>query len=86
VNRLEDQMDGVTVSIEVSPEAAVLLRDPERRSAVGRLVSGMLRPGQGAPDPLAALIAEVKQDARAGGLTDAEIEAEFAAYNDESRL
>jgi hypothetical protein len=37
-------------------------------------------------DPLAGLIAEVKAEARAGGLTDEEIDAELAAYNAERRI
>lgn len=37
-------------------------------------------------DPLAALIAEVRADARAGGLTDADIDAELAACNAERRI
>lgn len=78
--------DEVLVRIPVSPEAAALLRDGARARAVGRLVSDLLRPGSAGTDPLAALIAEVKAEARAGGLTDAEIDAELAAYNAERRL
>jgi hypothetical protein len=78
--------DEVVVSIPVSPEAAEMLRDRERARAVGKLVSDILRPANPGMDPLAALIAEVKADARAGGLTDEEIDAELSAYNAERRL
>lgn len=60
----------VTVGIPVRPDVAELLRDKQRADRVGRLVSEMLRPTSPASDPLAALIAAVKADARAGGLTN----------------
>ncbi len=78
--------DTVMVSIPVSREAAVALTDEARRQKVGKLVSDMLRPGSLAEDPLAALIAEMKADARADGLTDQKIDAELTAYNVERRL
>ena len=53
---------------------------------MGRLVSDMLRPSDPETDPLAALIAAVKAEARASGLTDEDIDAELAAYNAERRL
>lgn len=74
-------MDRVMVGIPVSLEATDLLRDLARVEAVGRLV----KPETAAMDPLAALIAEVKAEARADGLTEAEIEAELSAYNAERR-
>jgi hypothetical protein len=72
----------VDVTIPVEPEAAAALADIRNREAVGRLVSRVLRRGSG-PTPLAQAIAEMKADARAAGLTDADIEAELAAYNAE---
>jgi len=72
----------VDVAIPVEPEAAAVLADPRNRAAVGRLVSRVLRPRCG-PSPLAQAIAEMKADARAAGLTDADIDAELAAYNAE---
>jgi hypothetical protein len=74
----------VDVTIPVEPEVAAALVDPRNRAAVGRLVSRVLRPRSG-PSPLAEAIAELKADARAAGLTDADIEAELAAYNAEGR-
>jgi hypothetical protein len=74
----------IDVTIPVEPEAAAALADPRNREAVGRLVSRVLRPRPGA-SPLADAIAEVKAAARAAGLTDQEIDAEFAAYNAERR-
>ena len=70
----------VDVTIPVEPEAAVALADVRNREAVGRLVSRVLRPRSG-PSPLAEAIAEMKADATAAGLTDAEL----AAYNSERR-
>jgi hypothetical protein len=44
----------------------------------------VLRPRSG-PSLLARTIAELKADARAAGLTDADSDAELAAYNAERR-
>ena len=74
----------VDVTIPVEPEAAAALADPRNREAVGRLVSRVLRPRAG-PSPLAEAIAELKADARATGLTDADIDADLAAHNAERR-
>jgi hypothetical protein len=78
--------DSVMVEIPVTPEAAEALGDPERRERIGRLVSGILRPQSPIDDPLAGIFASIERAARADGLTDAEIEAELAAYNAERRL
>ena len=74
----------VAVTIPVDPEAAAALEDARNREAVGRLVSRVLRPGAG-PTPLARAIAAMKAEARAARLSDAEIDAELAAYNSERR-
>ncbi len=79
-------MSDVLVTLPVTPEAAELLQDTERARRMGRLVSDMLRPSNPETDPLAALIAVVKADARASGLTDEDIDAELAAYNAERRV
>jgi hypothetical protein len=74
----------VEVAIPVDAEVATALADSRNREAVGRMVSRVLRPGAG-PMPLAEAIAEMKAAARTAGLTDAEIDAELAAYNAERR-
>jgi hypothetical protein len=74
----------VDVTIPVDPAAAATLADARNREAVGRLVSRVLHPRTG-PGPLAQAIAKMKQAARAAGLTDADIDAELAAYNAERR-
>lgn len=74
----------VDVTIPVEPEVAAALADVRNREAVGRLISRVLRPRPG-PSPLAQAIAEMKADARATGLTDADIDEELAAYNAERR-
>jgi hypothetical protein len=74
----------VDVTIPVEPEAAAVLADPRHREAMGRLVSRVLHPHAG-PRPLARAIVDLKAEARAAGLTDADIDAELAAYNAERR-
>ena len=76
--------DTIEVRIPVEPEVAAVLRDKRNRRAVGRLVSRALRPRSG-PDALARAMAELQAEARAGGLTDIDIDAELAAYNAERR-
>ena len=77
--------DVVMVPIPVSPEAAQALADEDRRAKVGKLVSDLLRPSSGKDNPLSLLVAEIKADVRADGLTDVAIDAELAAYNAERR-
>lgn len=78
--------DSIMVEIPVTPEAAAALEDERRRVRIGKLVSDLLRPSSADRDPLAALIAEIKSEARADKLSDEEIDAELAAYNAERRL
>jgi hypothetical protein len=77
--------DVVMVPIPVSPEAAKALADEDRRARVGKLVSDLLRPSSAENDPLSLLVAGIKTEARADGLTDEAIDAELAAYNAERR-
>ena len=74
----------VEVTIPVEPKAAAALADARNREAVGRLVSRVLRPRAG-PSPLAQAIADLKAEARAAGLSDADVDAELATYNAERR-
>ncbi len=74
----------VDVTIPVEPEAAAALQDARNREAVGRLVSRVLHPHAG-PSPLARAIAALKAEVVQSGLSDAEIDAELAAYNAEHR-
>ncbi len=76
--------ENIDVTIPVDAAVAAALADTRNRAAVGRLVSRVLRPHAG-PSPLAQAIAAMKEDARAAGLTDADIDAELAAYNAERR-
>ncbi len=76
----------VMVPIPVSPEAAEALGDEARRQRIGKLVSELVRPGQAGHDPLADVIAGIKESAARDGLSDADVEAELAAYNAERRL
>lgn len=69
------------IEIPVEEATAAALSDARRREAVGRLVDRLVRPG--ADDPLIALFERTEAEAREAGLTEAEIEAELAAYNAE---
>lgn len=71
------------IEIPVEAATAAALADERRRDAVGRLVDRLVRPG--ADDPLIALFERTAADAQNAGLTEAEIEAELAAYNAERR-
>lgn len=75
----------VRVEIPVDEDAAEALKDADRRARVGRLVSQVARLYEG-PDPLAAVLDRTAREAQERGLTDAEIDAELAAYNAERRL
>jgi hypothetical protein len=77
--------DGVRIEIEVTPEAASLLRDETRRRSVGRMVSELVgrKPLDG--HPLRRLFTEIKADARAAGLTDEEIDAELKRHRAQRR-
>jgi len=72
----------VDVNIPVDPHAAAILRDARNRKVIGRLVSRVLRAGCG-PSDLESAIARIKTEARAAGLTDADVESELATYNAE---
>lgn len=74
----------IDATIPVEAAAAAALQDPATRVAVGQIVSRIFhdRPSH---SPLAEAIRATKADARAAGLTDAEIDAELAAYNAERR-
>jgi hypothetical protein len=78
-------MDGlIEVPIPVEPEVAAMLEDPRSREEMGRLISRTLRPSAEA-NPLIRALRAVQADAAASGITEAEIEAELAAYNAERR-
>jgi len=74
----------VPIEIPVDEQAAKALQSPARREAVGRYVSWLLR-SERAPILLAEAIVEAKGEARAAGLTDAEIDAELDAWKAERR-
>lgn len=71
-----------TAKIEIPVEAATAaaLSDHRRLAAVGRIIDRLVRPGT--DDPLVSLL---EQTAAEAGLSEAEIEAELAAYNQERR-
>jgi hypothetical protein len=71
------------IEIPVEEATAAALSNARRREAVGRLVDRLVRPG--ADDPLIALFERTAAEARDAELTEADIEAELAAYNAERR-
>jgi hypothetical protein len=72
-----------TIEIPVEEATAAALSNARRREAVGRLVDRLVRPG--ADDPLLALFERTAAEAQDAGLSEADIEAELAAYNAERR-
>lgn len=71
------------IEIPVEATTAAALSDARRLEAVGPLVDRLVRPG--ADDPLITLFERTAAEAREAGLTEAEIEAELAAYDAERR-
>jgi len=74
----------VKVELPVDADAARTLDTPARRAAAGRYLSSLLT-GEGIPHALAEAIADAKREAQANGLTDADIDAELAAWRAEPR-
>jgi hypothetical protein len=74
----------IDVTIPVAPEAARALQNPARREAAGRYLSGLLTTGRFG-EALAEAIADAKREARENGLTDEEIDSEFATWRAERR-
>ena len=70
------------VQIPVDEATAAALADPRRLAAVSELVKLAVRP-TGQDDPLIVLFEETAKDAEAAGLTEADIEAELAAWKAE---
>ena len=77
-----NQVSKIEVPVEEATAAA--LSDARRLEAVGRLIDRLVRPG--ADDPLIALFERTSAEAHEAGLTEAEIDAELAAYNAERRV
>jgi hypothetical protein len=75
----------VKIELEVTKEAAAALADKDRRRRAGELLSRLLRPRSPSEDPLIALFDEIQGAAAKKGLSEAEIDAELAAYNAERR-
>ncbi len=74
--------DTVEVTIPVDAETAQALENPIRRAAAGRYLTGMLKGGR-ARELLEEAIADLKSEAHARGLTDADVDAELAAWRAE---
>jgi hypothetical protein len=70
----------VRVEIEVTQEAAAALKDEQRGRSVGRMVSELFSQKTTDDRPLRLIFAEIKKDARDGGLTNREIDAELSRH------
>jgi len=75
----------VRIEIEVTEEAASILRDEARRRSVGCMVSELVSRKSPDDHPLRRIFAQIKREARADGLTDKEIEAELKRHRAERR-
>jgi hypothetical protein len=73
--------DVVMVPVSLSQEVADMLRDdPAKLSLAGQMLTRLLHTPVWEADPLVALLAGLKRESGVPDLTDAEIEAEIAAY------
>ena len=72
-----------TIVVPVKAETAATIRDERQLQAVGELIDRLVHPG--ADDPLIALFKRISAEAQATGLTEADVNAELAAYNAERR-
>ena len=78
-------VDTVEVPIPVDAETAQALKSsPARRAAAGRYLSGLVKGGR-ARDLLEEAIADIKSEAHARGLTDADVDAELEAWRAERK-
>lgn len=76
----------VKVEIEVSEAAAKVLREnPRRLAAAGAMVSRAMAGDARDTECLAELLAKVRREAQARGVTDEMVDAELAAWNAERR-
>lgn len=74
----------VEVSIPLDEDVAAELDDVNKRKAVGRMVSRLLRP-QKEPHPLIVAMEHFGAEAQRRGLTPEILEEEIAAYKAERR-
>lgn len=57
----------------------------EQSKALKRLVDDMTQPDNRGRDPIAAVLRAISDQAAEAGITDADVDAELAAYNAERR-
>jgi hypothetical protein len=80
---MPDDARTVPVTIDVEPEVAAALQDPDTRARIGRLVSHTLRREN--VEHLIATVDALAAEAERRGLTDEILQEELAAYNAERR-
>ena len=74
--------DMVDVAIPLDPDLAKAFGRLEKREAVGRIVSDLLT-GRHLTDLMTEAFADLKREAHGNGLTDADVDAELAAWRAE---
>ena len=72
----------VRIEIPVDEETAKALANPARREAAGRFLTDLVHGGR-IREVLAEVIAEIKREARANGLTDEVVDDELAIWRAE---
>jgi len=77
--------DTAEVNIPVDADTARALQSPARRAAAGRCLSHLLKDGRFRRNLLEEAMDDVKAEARANGLTDADVDAELAAWRAERK-
>jgi hypothetical protein len=77
--------DNVRIEIEVTREAASVLKDEARRRSVGRMVSELVARKSPDDNPLRRIFAQIKKEVRGDRMTDREIDAELKRHRAERR-
>jgi hypothetical protein len=77
--------DNVRIEIEVTREAASVLKDEARRRSVGRMVSELVARKSPDDHPLRRIFAQIKKEVRGDRMTDREIDAELKRHRAERR-
>lgn len=75
-------MGTVLVQIPVDEATAAALADPQKLAAVSELVMAVVQP-TAEDDPLDRLLRAINREAAEAGLTEADIDAELAAWKAE---
>lgn len=76
----------VKIELEVTEEAAEILKDEARRRSIGVLVSTMVGdPAEDRWDRMRRVLDQIAANVKASGFTDEDVDRELEAYNAERR-